>query len=105
MKSDSEHYGNIEEIQKLRDRIFHLQHVNTALQKTMDVGLKSELGKTLQEKELIEERLKSMAEKLRNKSHEVQMLMGQPNDAIAQRENIEESRYKRIEELEKDLVD
>jgi len=33
------------------------------------------------------------------------MLMGQPMDAIAQRENIEESRQKRIEELEKDLVD
>jgi len=31
MKADSDHYGNIEEIQKARDRIFHLQQVNTAL--------------------------------------------------------------------------
>ena len=71
----------------------------------MDVTLKKELSKTIQEKELLEERVKSLAEKLRNKIHENQMLIGQPMDAIAQREHLEESTYKRIEELEKDLTD
>ena len=49
----------------------------------MDVGLKAELGKALKQKEDIEERLKSADEKLRNKTHELQMLIGQPNDPIA----------------------
>ena len=71
MQADSEHFGNLDEIQKLKDEIFHLQSVNTALQRTMQVGLKAELGRTLQEKELLEDRLKSTTEKLRNKSHEV----------------------------------
>ena len=48
----------------------------------MQVGLKAELGKVLHEKELLEDRLKNTAEKLRNKNHEVQMLIGQPTDAI-----------------------
>lgn len=76
MQADSEHFGNIDEIQKLKDEIFHLQQVNTALQRTMQVGLKAELGKVLQEKEIIEDRLKSTAERLRNKSHECYMLIG-----------------------------
>jgi len=33
------------------------------------------------------------------------MLMGQPMDAIGQRETLEESRQQRIEELENDLFD
>ena len=48
----------------------------------MQVGLKAELSKVLHEKELLEDRLKNTAEKLRNRSHEVQMLTGQPMDAI-----------------------
>lgn len=76
MQADSEHFGNIDEIEKLKSEIFHLQQINTALQRTMQVGLKAELGKTLTEKEQLEDRLKSTAEKLRNKTHEVQMLMG-----------------------------
>lgn len=31
MQADSEHFGNMDEIQKLKDEIFHLQQVNTAL--------------------------------------------------------------------------
>ena len=68
------------------------------------MGLKAELGKALTEKEQLEDRLKSTAEKLRNKSHEVQMLMGQPMDAIGRRETQEESRQNRIDELETDLA-
>ena len=71
----------------------------------MQVGLKAELGKVLHEKELLEDRLKNTAEKLRNKNHEVQMLIGQPTDAIGQREMMEETRQKRIEELENDLME
>jgi len=82
-----------------------LQQVNTALQRTMQVGLKAELGKVMQEKELLEDRLKSTLEKLKNKTHEVQMLIGQPMDAIAQRETAEQSRQQRIEELEKELLE
>ena len=47
MQADSVHVGNIDEIQKLKDEIFHLQSVNTALQKSMQVGLKAELGRAL----------------------------------------------------------
>ena len=71
----------------------------------MQVSLKAELGKALTEKETIEERLKNTIEKLHNKTHEVQMLIGQPMDEIGKRETLEESRQKRIEELEGDLAD
>ena len=66
--------------------------MNTALQKTMQVGLKAELGKALAEKDVIEDRLKNTIEKLQNKTHEVQMLIGQPMDEIGKRETLEESR-------------
>ena len=106
MQADSEHFGNIDEITKLKDEIFHLQQVNLALQKTMQVGLKAEHGKALSEKELLEDRLKSNAEKLRDKTKEVHLLSGHPpEDAIGRRETQEEGRQKRIEELEVDLMD
>lgn len=58
----------------------------------MQVGLKAELGRALTEKDAIEERLKNTIEKLHNKTHEVQMLIGQPMDEIGKRESLEESR-------------
>ena len=48
----------------------------------MQVGLKAELSKVLPEKELLEDRLKIKAEKLRNRENEVKMLTGQRMDAI-----------------------
>ena len=42
----------------------------------MQVGLKAELGKVMTEKDVLEERLKNTIEKLHNKTHEVQMLIG-----------------------------
>ena len=71
----------------------------------MQVGLKAELGKVMTEKDVLEERLKNTIEKLHNKTHEVQMLIGQPMDEIGKRESLEESRQKKIEELEGDLAD
>lgn len=106
MQADSEHFGNIDEIQRLKDEIFHLQQVNLALQQTMQVGLKAELGKALSEKDLLEDKLKSTAEKLRDKVKENHLLLGHPPaDAIGKRENQEEGRQKRIEELENDLME
>lgn len=71
----------------------------------MQVSLRHELGKALQEKDLIEEKLKHTSEKLRAKVHDFNQLVGIPQDAIGQRETIEESRQKRIEELENDLFE
>lgn len=82
MQKDSERLGNIDEIQKLKDEIFHLQNVNSGLQQKITVEIKAEVGRALQEKEVLEDRLKNMTEKLRNKSHELQMLIGQPRDPI-----------------------
>lgn len=62
----------------------------------MQVGLKAELGRALQEKDVLEERLKSTAEKLRNKTHELHMMIGQPSDPIGQREADRENQYKKI---------
>ena len=58
----------------------------------MQVGLKAELGRVIAEKDAIEDRLKNTIEKLHNKTHEVQMLIGQPMDEIGKRETLEESR-------------
>ena len=71
MQQDSQRFGDLDENQKLKDQVFHLQQVNQALQKSMQVGLKAELGKALHEKDLLEDRLKNTVEKLRAKTHEV----------------------------------
>ncbi len=48
-----------------------MQQVNLALSKTVQVDLKAELGKTVQEKEALEAKLRAANEKLRNKTNEV----------------------------------
>ena len=64
---------------------------------------KAELGRVTEEKDLLEERLKNTTEKLKNKTHELQMVIGIPMDNIGKREEQEELKAKRIEELEADL--
>jgi len=67
--------------------------------------LRSELGRVTAEKEHLEDRLKNATEKLKNKTHELQMVIGFPMDTVGKREEQEESRAKRIEELEVDLAE
>jgi len=67
--------------------------------------LRSELGRVTAEKEHLEDRLKNATEKLKNKTHELQMVIGLPMDTVGKREEQEESRAKRIEELEVDLAE
>lgn len=89
----------MEEIQKLRDEIYHVQQVNQALNKTIQVDLKAELGRLTSEKEFIEQKLKSANEKVRNKTAEFQSLIGKPMDQLVRREEREEFRQKQIDEL------
>jgi len=67
--------------------------------------LRSELGRVTAEKEHLEDRLKNATEKLKNKTHELQMVIGLPMDTVGKREEQEESRAKRIDELEVDLAE
>lgn len=67
--------------------------------------MRSELGRVTAEKEHLEDRLKNATEKLKNKTHELQMVIGLPMDTVGKREEQEESRAKRIEELEVDLAE
>ena len=68
------------------------------------MNLKAELCRVSEEKDLLEERLRNTTEKLKNKTHELQMLIGLPMDNIGKREEQEEMRAKRIDELEADLA-
>lgn len=54
MNAESVNQHSFDEIQKLKDEIHHMQQVNQALNKTVQVDLKAELGKTMQEKEILE---------------------------------------------------
>ena len=81
-----------------------MQQVNQALQKTIQVTFKAELGRVSEEKDILEERLKNTSEKLKNKTHELQMVIGLPMDNVGKREELEEGRQRRIEELEQDLA-
>ena len=82
-----------------------MQRVNTEMQKTVQAGMKHELGKARGEKEYLEDKLKSTIEKLRNKTLEVQELMRHPIKSEDMAEAAEEMRQKRIEELETDLLE
>lgn len=91
--------GSLEEIQKLRDEIYHCQQVNQALNKTIQVDLKAELGRLTSEKDFLEQKLKTSTEKVRAKAQEIQQLIGRPMDQLVRREEREEQRQKQIDEL------
>jgi hypothetical protein len=71
MNSESVNQHSLDEIQKLKDEIYHMQQVNQALNKTVQVDLKAELGKTMQEKEILEQKYKTALEKVRAKTIEI----------------------------------
>ena len=48
-----------------------MQQVNQALNKTVQVDLKAELGKTMQEKEIIEQKYKNALDKIKAKTIEI----------------------------------
>ena len=52
--------------------------------------MKAELKRISDEKDNLDERLKNTNEKLRNKTHELQMVIGLPMDNIGKREEMEE---------------
>lgn len=69
------------------------------------MNLKAELTKVAQEKEDLEERYKLLREQFNHKKQEIQRMTGQGSgDAISRREQAEESRQKRIDELEHELA-
>lgn len=105
MNSESEHQHSLDEIQKLKDELYHMQQVNQALQKVVQVDLKAELSKVTQEKEILEAKLKSSTEKVRAKTIEINQLVGKPMDQLARREEREEFRQKQIDELQRDNSD
>lgn len=105
MQSESVNQHSLDEIQKLKDEIYHMQQVNQALNKTVQVDLKAELGKTMQEKEILEQKYKVSLEKIRAKTIEINQLVGKPMDQLARREEREELRQKQIEEMSKDNTD
>lgn len=67
--------------------------------------MKAELGKTMQEKEILEQKYKNALDKVRAKTIEINQLVGKPLDQLAKREEREELRQKHVEELTKDNAD
>lgn len=45
-------------MQELKDQVFYLQERNNKLEKTLQVEIKSEMGKLVREKEKLEEKTK-----------------------------------------------
>ena len=74
------------------------------MQKTIQVTFKAELGRVTEEKDIVEEKLKLMAERLKNKTSELNTVIGLPLDDMGKREEQEFMKDKRIEELEADLL-
>lgn len=54
--------GQVEQMQALKDQLFYFQEENTKLERTIQVELRAELGKTVREKEKLEERYKQVVE-------------------------------------------
>ena len=67
--------------------------------------MRSELGRVTAEKEHLEDRLKNATEKLKNKTHELQMVIGLPMDTVGKREEQELSKVRCIEKLGVDLAE
>lgn len=62
--------GHLDDIQRLNDEVFHLQEVNKSLQKTIRVDLKMDLGEMTMKKEQLEEEVKKLKDRLKEKTIE-----------------------------------
>lgn len=67
--------------------------------KTIQVDLKSELGRLTSEKEQLEGKVKTLTQRLWQKNNEFNQLVGKPMDELVRREEREEARQKAIEIL------
>ena len=102
MQIESTNQGALDDIQQLKDEVFHIQQVNSALSRTIKVEMRSELQKLTAEKELAEKKCRAFAEKLRSKTTEFDRLVGKPMDELVRREEREEARATAISQLEND---
>lgn len=105
MQIESTNQGALDDIQQLKDEVFHIQQVNNALSRTIQVEMRAELQKLTSEKELAEKKVKAFAEKLRNKTAEFDRLVGKPMDELIRREEREEGRHREIENLQSDVAE
>lgn len=104
MHHESLTQGGLDTIQQLKDEIYHMQNVNQALMKTLNVDIKAEMSKIVQQKEEAEDKCKQLKEALINKKLEINRMIGQGGaDVVSRRETAEEARQRRIDELEKEL--
>lgn len=104
MHQESLTQGGLDTVQQLKDEIYHMQTVNQALMKTLNVDIKAEMSKIVQEKEKAEDDCKKLKDRLAQHRLEIQRMTGQgAADVVSRREQAEEARQKRIDELEKDL--
>jgi chromosome segregation ATPase len=92
----------------LNDKLFHLQEQNHELKKALQVDLKAQVSNQTLKNEALEEEIKRLKEKLREKDHQLNSLLGRPGgpdkmDDISRREEAIHSRQIRIDELEDDI--
>ena len=87
-------------MQALKDQLFYFQEENHKLERTIQVELRAELGKTVREKDKLEEKYKSVVEENKRLENQVNRLIGKPLDTVSQREEGLLWRERRIQELE-----
>lgn len=106
MREESLTQGGLDQVQQLRDEIFHMQNANQALNKIIQVDLKTEMSRVVLEKEEMEEKYRAVRDQLNSKKAELLRLVGDgSDDAVARgrKPKAEDIYAKRIEELEREL--
>lgn len=106
MREESLTQGGLDQVQQLKDEIFHMQTANQTLNKIIQVDLKTEMSRVVTEKEEIEEKYRAVRDQLNSKKAELARLLGDGSDDTAGRgrkQKAEDILNKRIEELEREI--
>lgn len=75
------------------------------LRQTIDVDLKTKLGRLTHDKEILEQKLKKATDVVKEKTYEMQQLVGRPMDPLTQREEREDQKSKQIDSLVNENVE
>ena len=71
MNDESKAHGQLDEIMRLKDENYHLQHCNQELQRTINVDLKNERVEAIRVKESLEEKVKVTQRRLAQRDNEI----------------------------------
>lgn len=102
---ESNAQAQVEEIQQLRDKLFHAGEQQRELEKHVAVNLKAEIQRQLRDNEKLTEKNKALTEDVKRLNEQINRILTRPQalSDIDKREEAEFFRERRIQELEREI--